>query len=315
MYILGALSLIQILFLPGFIILKFISGVKGLIQKIVYAFALSLIFNHLVVVILTHLRINKPVLHYLLFGVELTAAIYLYWSDIKRPLSSWVSDLYGGFIKKLQSLVGFEGSQSTVQSVLKNIIVAVFLGWSIYSILWALSLFISKIGSVFTIWDSVVSWNHWAVEWFSNSHPLDTKRYAQLIPSNFSVTYSFMQTDKIQFFAIGFMPLFAVYLLLLMFDLGLKKKEYGYLIGILVTQYLLKRFYLDLIGSGYVDVALMFFTFLTLYTLLIGTTQNGQRHLQNTAMVGFVFAAGTALTKQNGLWVFAVYPILAYWVI
>ena len=136
-----------------------------------------------------------------------------------------MDDLYGGFIENLQSMVGFEGSQSSVQSVLKNIIVVVFLGWSIYSILWAFSLFISKIGSVFTIWDSVVSWNHWAVEWFSNSHPLDTKRYAQLIPSNFSVTYSFMQTDKIQFFAIGFMPLFASYLLLLMFDLGLKRRN------------------------------------------------------------------------------------------
>jgi hypothetical protein len=111
------------------------------------------------------------------------------------------------------------------------------------------------------------------------------------------------------------MPLFAVYFLLLMFDLGIKKKEYGYLIGLVVSQYLLKRFYLPLIGSGYVDVALMFFTFLSVYTLLIATTQTNETHLRSTAFLGFIFAAGTALTKQNGLWVLAVYPVLAYFII
>ncbi len=315
MYILGVLSVIQILFLPGLILMKFFHGVKGFIQKLIYTFGLSLIFNHLFVVLLTHLKINQPVFHYILFCAEFIIVIYLYWSDLKEPIVSRMINLYQEFANNLSDLFKPASDKITIQSVLKNIIVIIFLGWSVYSILWTISLFLTNLGSVFTIWDSVVSWNRWAVEWFSNSHPFDTKRYAQLIPTNFSITYSFMRSDKIQSFAIGIMPLFAVYFLLLMFDLGIKKKEYGYLIGLVVSQYLLKRFYLPLISSGYVDVALMFFTFLAVYTLLIATTQTNEKHLRSTAFLGFIFAAGTALTKQNGLWILAVYPVLAYFII
>ena len=315
MYILGIFSLIQILFLPGIILVKFFKGRKGFIQSLVYTFALSLIFNHLLVVILTHLGINKPVIHYLLFTMEIFLALYLYWSDLKEPIGNRISTLYEEFNNNLRSLFDQVKGEREFTSILKNVIVALFLGWSVYSILWTISLLISNFGSVFKIWDSVVSWNHWAVEWYSNYQPLDTKRYAQLIPTNFSVTYSFMRSELVQFFAISFMPLFAVYLLLLLFDLGLKKREFGYLIGVVITQYLLKRFYLPLISSGYVDVALMFFTFLTAYTLLNASTQTEEKHLRNSALLGFIFAAGAALTKQNGLWVLAVYPILAYSII
>lgn len=167
-------------------------------------------------------------------------------------------------------------------------------------------------GSVFTIWDSVVSWNHWAVEWFSNSQPIDTKRYAQLIPTNFSVTYSYMRSSTLQFFAKCFMPLFAVYFLLLMFDLGLTTNNYSYFVGLIASQYILKRFYSLLISSGYVDVAGVFFTFITVHTLLKASNTKDEQEKIRYVMFGFIFAAGTVLTKQNGLFVFGIFPILAY---
>jgi len=314
MYILGILSLLQILFLPGLILLKLFIGIKGFIQRLIYIFALSLIFNHLFVVIFTHLEINVPIAHYLLFSIEIIMAVYLYRQELKEPIGRNILNAYQVLSTNVREFIAPEG-ELTFQSVLKSSITILFLGWSAYSILWTVSVLLENIGSVFTIWDSVVSWNHWAVEWFSNTQPLDTKRYAQLIPTNFSITYSFMQSEVIQSFAIGFMPLFAVFILLLMLDLGIRKRDFGYLIGIVITQYLLKRFYLPLISSGYVDVALMFFTFLSVYTLLITSEQDDDTTIQNTGMLGFVFVAGAALTKQNGLWVFVVYPILSYFLL
>jgi len=69
MFVLGMLSILQITFLPGFLILKTAKINKGIIQTLVFSFALSLISNHIFVVILTHLGINYSIFHYLLFAL------------------------------------------------------------------------------------------------------------------------------------------------------------------------------------------------------------------------------------------------------
>ncbi len=313
MYILGVLSLFQILVLPGLLFLRLFKFKKGILQGLIYSFALSLIFNHLVVVLLTHLRANNPWIHYIIFLIEVGLLIYLNRSEIFKPLDDWLITIQArvkAFSDRIKAL--FLDRGNSVSDLIKTAVGLGFFIWSIFSILWVVGILIDELGSVFTIWDSVVSWNHWAVEWFSNTHAMDTKRYAQLIPTNFSVTYSYMQSAQIQFFAKGFMPLFGVYFLLAMFDLGLRKNDPGYFIGVVVSQYLLQRFYLEYLSSGYVDVPLIFFTFLVVHALLAGSGQEGREGLHSYVLIGFIFAAGAALTKQNGLLVFAVYPFLAY---
>lgn len=97
-----------------------------------------------------------------------------------------------------------------------------------------------------------------------------------------------------------------------MFDLGLSTKNPGYFIGVVATRYIIKKFLGDYIASGYVDVALAFFSFLTVYSLLKARSVNSQTLKRNYVKLGFIFATGTALTKQNGLYVFAFYPLLSY---
>jgi len=81
------------------------------------------------------------------------------------------------------------------------------------------------------------------------------------------------------------------------------------------TRYIMKKFLGPYIASGYVDVALAFFTFITIYTLLKAkTTFNSNQQLQYMS-IGAVFAAGAALTKQNGLYILAIFPFLSYWLI
>lgn len=317
MFLLGLVSIIQITLLPGLLILKIYKVNKGFIQNLVLSFGLSLIFNHIFVVLLTHLGINLPVFHYLLFICEVVVFGYLFASDLKEPIGEILGRYYQKIISELQSLIGREDTESkpVFGKVIYWIIGSVFVVWAIICLIWALNILVSSFGSVFTIWDSVVSWNQWAVEWFSNSQPLDTKRYAQLIPTNFSVTYSFMQSEIIQFFAIGFMPLFPLFILLLMLDLGLAHKNLGYIIGLVATRYILNRFYSNFFSSGYVDVPLAFFTCLTVYLLLKSIKLSDEEKKVKYVFLGFIMAAGAALTKQNGLFVFSVYPLLAYLIV
>ena len=168
---------------------------------------------------------------------------------------------------------------------------------------------------MFTQWDSVVSWNRWATEWFSGEFPSNTSRYAQLIPTNFAVSYAILGGTKVQFFAKSIMPLFNLFILLLIFDLGLESKNNGYFIGVVAARYTIKKFLGSYIASGYVDVALAFFTLITVYSLLKATHISDSDRKLVYVRLGMIFAAGAALTKQNGLFVFSVYPILAFLVL
>lgn len=317
MFFLGICALFQITFLPGFLILSQFKLKKGIIQTFIFSFALSLVFNHLFVIILTHLRINYSFIYYILFITEILLFVFLSINKLHTPFEQIIINRakeYYGYIQDRLSFNDLSRDQKFQKAVLSGLTVF-FLILTVFSFSWAINHFLENIGSVFSRWDSVVSWNRWAVEWYSNTYPTSTKRYAQLIPTNFSVTYSFMRSDQIQFFAKGFTPLFAISILFILLDLGLDLKDPGYIIGIVITHYILQRFFTPFIGSGYVDVPLAFFTLTTVYTLLKTKSMDSFVMRDHYAWLGTIFAAGTALTKQNGLLVFVMYPVLVYFII
>ena len=208
---------------------------------------------------------------------------------------------------------------------------------------------LAQIGQIFQQWDAVVSWNRWAIDWAANRLPSGTGLYPQLLPANVSLTYVFMQTSEIWIFAKAFQFLFCLMLLLAMFDAARATGNFGFVPGVLITYGLLVavlRF--RMIGSGYADVPLAFFSFAAVYALLLAT---GTRHLgtggllpgghpapgncsllagcrvrsaegaqmrapcthgRRYVMVGAVLAAGAALTKQTGLYIALLYPLLAW---
>lgn len=314
MFILGFLSFLQITFLPGILLLKFFDIKRGFLQTTIFAFGLSLIANHLLVIGITTLGLNITYSFYGLFGLELIAIFMLYRNSLRGSLETITTRKNGQILDYFSSLRIFsnEKEHNKFGQILMNIISVIFIVWALSSIWWAFKVWYTNLDSIFTQWDSIISWNRWATEWYSGNFPIKTNRYAQLIPTNFAVSYAFLGDTKIQFFAKSFMPLFNLYILLLMFDLGLEYKNPGYFISVVATRYTLKKFLGEYISSGYVDVALAFFTMLTVYSLLKALAINEQRQQLNYLRLGFIFAAGTALTKQNGLFIFALYPVLAY---
>ena len=315
MLLTGLLSLFQVTILPGVLLLKIFKIRKGILQNIIFTFALSLIANHLIVLLITALGLDITLIFYILFLSELILFFFIYRNAVNINIREIVENAQLSILNYISSFELLHKKTDTFSKNLSRIIIILFMILSSTSIWWAFKVWFNNVDSVFTQWDAVVSWNSWAVDWYSGKFPADTGHYAQLIPTNFAVTYAFLGNTQLQFFAKSFMPLFNLFILLFMLDLGIENKNAGYLIGLVATRYILKKFLGDYISSGYVDVALAFFSFLPFYVLLKAKNTKNQDQQIHYVYLGAIFSAGTALTKQNGLWVLGIYPLLAYFLI
>ena len=218
MFILGLCALLQITFLPGILILGVFDLRKGVIQTLVSAFGLSLIVNHILVFFITVLKLNISIVFYILFGLEIIALLWLERQWLGRQLEDWIQQIetnLESYIRQVGDRLSRLPSEPIARalSILWMVAAVILAGSSIW---WAIRFWLTNIDTVFTQWDAIVSWNHWATEWFAGQFPRQTSQYPQLIPTNFAVTYAFLQGTQVQIFAKSFMPLFNIFILLMM---------------------------------------------------------------------------------------------------
>jgi len=298
-FILGLLSLIQITFLPGFLVSKVLK-IEGFIKTLVLSFGLSLIINHFLIFGLTALGIYKTYIIYFIFGIELLL-IKLLGFDSYLKLSN---------LKFYQLNIIQEFKQNnSFSSILRTI---VYLGC-----LAVVALFLvymaTNIGNIFHTGDDVVSWNKWAVQWSGNSFPAITWHYPQLLPANWSISYVFMKNSNIQFFAKFIMPLFSLFTLLLMLDLAFTTKKTGFFIAVIATGLIIESLCSKTtIQSGYVDLAVAFFAFSSIYCLIKARFAEEKNKVIIYFILGSFFCIGASVTKQAGLYIEILYPLFAY---
>lgn len=314
MFILGMLAFAQITFIPGTLLIKLIKFHGNPIQTLMTIFGLSLIANSLVVALLTVTHVYQQYIILLLFIVEVIA---LYWFYKTELGASFGKVLFGWWQSFTQLIRGFfptieQNNQSGVINIINYTVRIICFILAVSSILWIGKYFLYNIGTIFDGWDAVVSWNQWALSWVNNQIPLNTGRYPQLIPMNWSLTYVFMGNTNVQFFAKALMPLFPLFILVMMLDLGLNDKTAGAFIGVVLTRLMLKKFLVDEFSNGYVDLAISFFAFLTIYTLLKAHKSPDNDYRNQSLLLGGIFAAGAGITKQAGLYILLVFPILAF---
>ena len=118
----------------------------------------------------------------------------------------------------------------------------------------------AELGQIFQQWDAVVSWNRWAVDWAAGRLPFATSIYPQLLPTNISLSYLFLQSSDVWIFAKSFQFLFCLLLLLATLDMARIEGRFGYVPAVAITYGLLVailRF--RMLSSGYADVPLAFF--------------------------------------------------------
>jgi len=304
MFILGLLSFLQTVFIPGFIVIKYLginlntdAGIKktNKIRQLVYAFGLSLLINYLLVFVFTASGIYKPSILYVLLCIEGVLLVY-YWTTGNKPQFNRYINL--DINRWVTSLKQFFASHSLTYNFLFLVSVGV--------ILWYVFLFFYFLGSVFQHWDPVTGWNRFALDWAGNQFPVNTWHYPQLVPANWSISYVMVQNTGIQCFAKSIMPLFSIAVMLLFLDLALDKKKAVYLLGLTGYGILLGYIYdPSYIVSGYVDIAVSFFAFLSFHVMYnFGKSQGSRRF--SFIWLAVIFASGAAVTKQAGLFILAV---------
>jgi len=303
---LGVLSIFQLILLPGLVFSQFVK-LRGLWNTILVSLALSPIINYLFVFGATALGIYNQQTTLIFFGLELALLIHLTYPILNKTLDQ---------ICALQAIPLFfreylninNDKSDWIRIFVKTIFFKVFV-LAVSVVLYYVVIYITFTNSVFTEWDAVVSWDRWAVDWYGNHLPNLTWHYPQLIPANWSLTYQFMGDSRIKFFAKNFMGIIEIYILLIIFIMGITKRRVAYFSGVIFTAWL--QWLLGSKGNGYVDSAVAYFVLSSVACLLIAEEEDSD--IKSTYIyIGAVIAAGAAITKQAGLWMVMAYPFLLY---
>lgn len=318
MFILGILSIIQVTFLPGILILKAFKIQKGIINSLVFSLGLSLMANYIGGFILTALGLYISLVIYVIFFCEIILALWLYRESLSVSLESLASEIIKRcttYSSNFQIKTFKDDPKQAVANIFLFGLYAFFIVMAFSSLGWLLRFWWNSLGSVFTLWDSVTQWNGWAQIWSQNTIPLNTHLYPQLMMINFSIPYVFMGSSQLQLFTTGYMPLFSVFIMLMLFDLGLRYRRVGYFIGVVIIRFFLKKFFFLHIAEGFVDLPLAFFSLASIYCLLLAETEENKNNMKHTLLLGAILSAGAAVTKTSGLYIFVLYPILAYFIV
>ncbi len=315
MFFLGILAILQMTLLPGLLLAKALRLKLAAIQGLVYCFGLSLIANYVAVLLLATLGLYRQAVALALVAVEVAALVWLYRAELQRSWKIAGVSLWNRLVSFLHfllpDLISAEEDRSIYQ-VLVGTATAIFAFFAITDLFWAVRVFTSNIGTVFNAWDAVLSWNRWAAEWGQNQFPSSTGLYPQLLPANWSLTYVLINNPHVQFFAKATIPFFLLFILLLLFDLGLEWKSMGVFIGLILTRLIIKKFTGDFIAEGYADIPMACLAFLSVHALLKVKDQSDPVVQRQGIFLGAVFAGGAAVTKPAGLYLLVFYPLLAY---
>jgi len=303
MIFLGIASLLQAAFLPGFLVLRLLGlcGRCSTSGTLVLAFGLSLIFNHFLVWTLVTFGLFIQSVVLAIFGLEM-----LLFLLVLGPALMGYYDLSASKYRLYTWLAEFFRQESTPQRIVDWIAVVL----ALFFCLFYLRLFGQSLKVPFQEWDVVNVWTKWADVWFSGEVPL-ARSYPQLIPMNWAISYAFVGSDLMQVFPKMLMGMFPVYILLTIVFLARATKESGYSYALVGSAILLNQ-YSWFLTSGHVDIPVAFFGLLSVSCLVAARSNHYAAQWEKFLLLGGIFAAGAALTKQSGFFIVLLYPALAY---
>lgn len=299
---LGVIALAQVAFLPGLLLVRRFRLAHGFLPNLLLAFVLSLLVNFYLVFPLTAAGwFRQPIL------LALTLiTVLLLWRQERGGKSARLPVSPGRWFGALRQRLHIPGENPLTAAWRLALFAAALATLAYFGARTLLN-----VGQIFNLWDDVVSWNRWAVDWAQGRYPGHTWHYPQLLPAAWASTYVFMGTDAIQFFAKALMPLFPLFLLLALFDLWLRSGRAGYLAAMALTGFLLLfTNCVQGVTSGYADIPVTFMGFMPLY--LLRARYEEEQSVARAVFSGALCCAAAAVTKQAGLFILAVYPVLAW---
>lgn len=265
------------------------------------SFCLSLTINHFVVLILTTINFYTRTTLFIIFGLEICILLYLLVTRYNFIVESSHNDIryaVAVFTDMIESSLTAKLRKSVL--IMIAIILLVYLSY----------LVMLNVGEIFNNMDVVVNWNRWSVDWANNQFPKITWHYPQLLPTNLSLSYVFINDSTIQFFARSIMPLFPMILLLMFLDLWLKNKHEGYVLGAFLTILMLMLFNtVNQMIDGLADTPVACMGFAGFYLLLENSCKDDDFDRRTNVFLGSIMIAGAASTKQAALFLLMLYPL------
>ena len=277
--VLGALALLQMAFIPGFLLLRFVRlPSDSITESLLLCLGLSLPINYVLVMFMTLCGIFLRNSVFALMAVEIALLIaLLIWGrdavDTSEPPE-----------------VARRFNASSLLAALTIIAAAFVLCRSTWSN-----------GLLFRTWDAVFSWNRWAADWSQNRLPETPWSYPQLLPANWALSYVIIGNRDIQLFARSLMTFFPLGILASFVVLARRTRDATWLVAMLVCALLLWYYLRPYLADGYADLAVAFFAFVA-YVML-------QRNKKKDVKSVFLFStltAAAAATKQAGFFAAAI---------
>ncbi len=318
MFIEGVVSLFQMTFLPGYLFLRLFNCPVNFLRRIIYSFAMSLLINYVIVFCLVAGGAYTRSALFSIIAIELGAILFLDFETINfflmEPLWPMVKQWTMMATTSCKALFNFNQEYKPDGCVGRGFIIFsrfIIIG-SLLSLVYLFTIFVSNILSCSAlVATDDIAWNNWARDWSRCTMPGMAYHYAQLLPANWSIAYLLMGWP-IQFFPKAIMPLFMLYLNVCLLDVGLLKKSLAFFIANITLPILLIHLSLDgYMTTAYTDLPVAFMGFLAISCLFVAQEITATSHVKKYLILGALFALAAGVTKQAGLYVVLVYPLLS----
>ena len=310
MFFLGILAVFQILFIPGLIFRSLYHPKGKLFFQLSVIVTTSMLANFLLFFPMVYLHFYTRTAVLIVIGLEILVLLWLYRSIFRINLDEMAQWL-NPFIREIKESISVWFASEKISPVirlLRGLVIAVFLALSLSLAYWFFRRLPNNFGTVFNLWDSVVSWNAWAQDWAQGIVPNLKATYPQLLPINLSITYVLIGNFEVSLFAKAIMPIFALLTVLTVLEMAFSEKKYGYLIAVVLVYLLYKKFLGEYIVDGYADIPVAFMVL----TALVPYFRNENIISENKEFIlSMVLAAAASLTKQVGLYILAFLPLIA----
>ncbi|MBN2407352.1 MAG: hypothetical protein JXJ19_06620 [Elusimicrobia bacterium] len=274
----------------------------NIVRVFVLSFGISLIFNYVTGLVLVIAGgFNRPIIMIMILA-ELTVIM------VKNRKFIDISNgaLLNSSVRLFRAAIIFirSGERSVYGYFLKFAVVACG-GWGIYKLIPGGSTVFNYPGVVFKL-------NEWALNWNDGTIPVNMSHYPQLISVNWAFIYKYIGYP-IQFFPRLMMPLFLLGILAMLFDLGVTEKKDRYfwavIYTVLATMSTSREYFISFCEFIF---PLAFFFLLPMYGLWLSGGSKEVAPDPGFLILGGVFAAGAAVTRQEGLFVGLGYPLVVF---
>lgn len=304
------LAFMQILFLPGILILGLIRPRLGFFRGAILACGLSGILNYLFVYAAFHFGFWNRWSVFLFLFVELVLLILVWRRAIMDffltiPMARF--HLY--IVNTVDNLLLWWKTQRVWGQILMEVAgIGVLLGLS-----WWLSWFLNAWDNVFCVWDAALSWNRWACEWYDGIFPTRSYQYPQMVPANWALAYQIIG-EKIQFVSKFSISIFPLLTLLLLTQRGIAKRSFPFFCSVPILAWFFHNVEYERFGAD-LDLLIAFYSVSAYLCILYAQDADTRREFTGRLLLCSLLVCACTITKQAGWYLVAVMPVMAFWIL